>query len=75
MMKENKTEVGHYSLEAVFAKLSDYCYMAKEHDYIEVTEWHNGEGYDIDIETSNGNRIIKLTHGELAAINALVAVL
>lgn len=49
--------------------LSNYCCMANESDYIEVTEWTNGEGYDITIKEKP---VISLTHGELDAINYLV---
>lgn len=49
-------------------KLDKYDYLASESDYIAVTEWNNGEGYDIDI---NGKQQIHLTDGELAAINYL----
>ena len=29
--------------------LKKYTYSGKESDYITLTEWSNGEGYDIDI--------------------------
>ena len=53
----------------VIDSLKPYDYFAKEEDYISVTEWHNGEGYDIDL---NGKQFIHLTHGELEAINYLI---
>ena len=39
-----------YKRNSIMMQLDDYCIMAKEHDYIEVTEWSNGEGFDIMIE-------------------------
>ena len=33
--------------KSVSDDLSIYDYLAKKDDYIEVTEWTNGEGYDI----------------------------
>lgn len=48
-------------------KLNKYCYIAKEDDYIEVTEWTNKEGWDIEFN----NKHISLTSGELDAINFL----
>lgn len=52
--------------------LKAYDYLAKEDDYIVVTEWINGEGYDIDL---NGKQLFRLTAGELEAINYLVKTL
>lgn len=40
----------------------------KDSDFIEITEWHNGEGWDIAIN----ERIISLTWGQLEAINYLI---
>lgn len=37
-------------------------------DFIEVTEWSNGEGIDISIES---RPLISLSFGELSAINYL----
>lgn len=48
--------------------LTNYCYLAKENDFIEITEWTNKEGYDITIN----DRHFHLTNGELDAINHLV---
>lgn len=47
--------------------LKKYDYLAKDDDFIEVTEWVNGEGYDITIN----DKIISLTAGKLEAINYL----
>lgn len=57
--------------KTVYEDLKKFCYMAKEHDYIEVTEWTNGEGWDININ----DKKISLTYGELGAINYLTKVL
>ena len=47
--------------------LSMFDILAKDSDFIEVTEWTNGEGWDISIN----ERIFHLTHGQLDAINYL----
>lgn len=47
--------------------LKKYTYGGKDSDYITLTEWANGEGYDIDI---NG-KLISLSNDELEAINYL----
>lgn len=50
------------------ADLKDFCYLSKDSDFVEVTEWTNGDGFDITIS----DRIFMLTRGELKAINKLV---
>ena len=59
------------NLKSVSDNLNKYSYVAKEDDYIVVTEWANEEGWDIDL---NGT-LIKLHDTELAAINYLTQVL
>lgn len=53
--------------KSVNDKLTKYDCLAKDDDFIEVTEWTNGEGYDIVIN----DKIISLTDGQLDAINYL----
>ncbi len=53
--------------KSVHDDLRKYDHLAKNNDFIEVTEWTNGEGIDIFINDS----AIKLTYGELEAINYL----
>ena len=52
---------------AVSDDLKKYCCLAKDNDFIEITEWSNGEGWDVTIN----DRHFHLTHGELEAINFL----
>lgn len=63
--------------KSVSDDLSKYDYLKNtdENAFIEVTEWSNGEGYDITIETKNGSKLISLTNGELEAINYLTKTL
>ena len=58
-------------LKSVNDKLNKYNPLVKDDAYITVTEWANGEGYDIDI---NG-KLIQLGIEELEAINYLTKVL
>ena len=51
--------------------LKKYTYGVKDSDYITLTEWANGKGYDIDI---NG-KLISLSNDELEAINYLTLVM
>lgn len=57
--------------KTVYADLRDYCHHAKADEIVEVCEWVNGEGWDIDI---GDNKMISLTHGELHAIEVLAKV-
>ena len=57
----------NYHRNAVCVELEKYCHIAKEHDFIEVCFWENGEGFDVSI----GDRIFMLSWGELDAINVL----
>ena len=63
--------------KSVSDDLSKYDYLRNtdENAFIEVTEWTNGEGYDITIETKNGSKLLSLTNGELEAINYLTKTL
>lgn len=60
-----------YNKKSVYEKLKTFDYLSKEDSFIEVTEWHNGEGWDIIID----DKVISLTHGQLAAINHLTSTL
>ena len=57
--------------KSVNDSLYKYDILAKEDSYIEVTDWTNGEGWDITID----NKLISLTYGELEAINHLINLL
>ena len=57
--------------KSIHDDLKKYCALAKDNDHIEVTEWTNGEGWDIIIN----NKTISLTWGELNAINYLTKAL
>lgn len=61
--------------KTVYDDLEKYCYFAKEGDCIEVTNWTNGEGFDISLINSKGTRYLSITHGELNAINYLTKAL
>lgn len=55
----------------VSTKLKIFDYLAKDSDYISITEWSNGEGWTINLR----DKIFDLTIGELEAINYLTKVL
>ena len=57
--------------KAVNDYLRRFDYLAKEDDFIEVTEWSNGEGISVTINMNT----FELTFGQLDAINYLSQVL
>lgn len=52
--------------------LNKFDIMAEKNGFIEVCEWTNGEGFDINI---SDKKIISLTRGELDAIDFLTKTL
>ena len=70
--KDKQYEIETYQRRSEFAILKQWCFgYGKEDDYIEVTEWANGEGFDVDIETNQRQRF-QLTWGQYEALKALV---
>ena len=57
---------------AVFSELKGYCHMSSDNDYMEVTEWSNGEGYDICIDRKNSSDKFSLTYGEVELLMVLL---
>ena len=70
-MAKLREKIDTYYLKAVSVDLNVFDILAKHNDFIEVSEWHNGEGYDITINDKH----FSLTDGELKAINHLVSIL
>lgn len=60
--------------EKIVNNLKDYCYFAAGADFMSVTEWANGEGFTVAIDTkAMGNRVFQLSWGEWDALIALVS--
>lgn len=60
-----------YQRNSILDKLTPYDPLAKPDDIIEITEWHNGEGFDVDLQSGGGQQF-HLSYRELKAINKLV---
>jgi len=56
-----------YNRKSVSDDLKKYDYLSKDDDFIEITEWSNGEGISITINMNT----FELTFGQLDAINYL----
>ena len=49
-----------YNRKAKFTQLKLYDLFAKDDDFMEVCEWHNGEGFDVTMN----DRVISFTWGQ-----------
>ena len=56
-----------YNRKSVSKKQKKYDYLSKDDDFIEITEWSDGEGISITINMNT----FELTFGQLDAINYL----
>jgi hypothetical protein len=54
--------------------IKKYCHLANEIDTMEVTEWTNGEGFDIALCKKSGDTLLSLTYGELELISILTKI-
>jgi len=57
-----------YERKSRFTELRPYDIFAKEHDFMEVTEWHNQEGFDVTMN----ERVVSFTWGQWECLQALV---
>ena len=58
--------------KSISENLKEYCHLSKDYDMMEVTEWFNGEGFDLYISSSNGDKYINLTFGEFDLLKKLI---
>jgi hypothetical protein len=62
---------------AAIAPLNEYCIFSMgerkgKDDFVEVTEWSNMEGVDVEINDVDGRHKFMLTYGQFDAIRACV---
>ena len=65
------TDISTYKLDAAFASLAEFDHCAKEQDFIEVSLWHNGDGFDAHL-SSFGDQRFQLTWGQFKALKKLI---
>lgn len=65
------TGIKRYKLDTAFANLIDFDHCSASDGFIEVSLWHNGEGFDV-ILSSNGEQRFCFTWGQFKAIKKLV---
>lgn len=61
----------HNKRDSISENISKFCHIAKEHDFMEVTDWSNGEGFDITLESERCSQMFSLTHGEMDLLTVL----
>ena len=64
-------KIKRYKLDAAYAELEQFDHFAKDDHFIEVSLWHNGEGFDVDIN-SHGEQRFQLTWGQFKALKKLL---
>ena len=72
MSKESKNTFPIKNRKCLFSEIGSYCYLSKPNDYVEITEWTNGEGVDINISDGAGNRTISMTWGEFKLVKKMM---
>ena len=65
------TDITFYKLDAAFAPLREFDCLAKPDDFVEVSLWHNGEGFDAHL-SSDGDQFFQLSWGQFKALKKLV---
>ena len=62
-----------HNRKAVMIDLSPFDILAKEFDCLEVTEWSNGEGFDVYLCRKDNENTYSFTYGELDAMYQALA--
>ena len=72
-----KKEIKIDQRSSAFTELEGICIMSNidSHDFMEVTEWTNGEGWDVVLDSANQHQMFHLSYGQLKALKKLIKVL
>jgi hypothetical protein len=57
---------------SIYVNMKDKDPFAKDNDAIEVSQWYNGEGYDISTIHGNNVNILSLTISEFGQIRKAI---
>ena len=74
MTNTNDKRIKSYTKTSVYADLKDFCTFSinKQGHFIEVTEWYNGEGFDLTISTIGNDHTIQMSYGQFDGLVTLV---
>ena len=64
-------DIARYKLDAAFVTLREFDHLAKPDDFMEVSLWHNDEGFDVHL-SSHGDQFFQLSWGQFKALKKLV---
>jgi hypothetical protein len=73
-----KKRISLNNRKAAFVELKEWCVMScgpdreDEGDFLEVTQWTNGEGYDVYISDIGGDKQFHFTFGQFDAIKKCI---
>ena len=65
------TDITFYKLDAAFASLKEFDRCSKPDEFLEISLWHNREGFDAHL-SSHGGQFFHLTWGQFKALKKLV---
>jgi hypothetical protein len=71
-LRGDANSIKEYKRNSKFTELKPYDYFAKDSDFMETTEWYNGEGVDVAISSNTGEQHFSLSWGEWQALKALI---
>lgn len=72
MNKKLNTQFKIENRRTIFSDIGTHCALSKPDDFVEITEWTNGDGVDINISDATGNRTIPMTWGEFKLIKKMM---
>ena len=58
--------------DSVFSEIGEFCYLSKDTDFLEVTGWSNGDGFDVNLSSYNGEQNMSLTYGQYKLLKKLI---
>ena len=65
------TDIIRYKLDAAFVTLREFDLLAEPDDFMEVSLWHNDEGFDVHL-SSHGDQFLQMSWGQFKALKKLV---
>jgi hypothetical protein len=71
-MSKQELDIDKYNREAVSIDLVGHSVFAKDGDYIEVTKWGNGDGFDVDLIEAGESEHIRITFSTFNILKKLV---
>lgn len=57
--------------KSIFCETKGHCYLSSKDDYMEITEWTNGDGFDVNISNKNDQLMFNLTHGQFKLLKKM----